>query len=174
MQYSTLLLTIFPLLALAAPAPSASKRQIQEDIMTAALNWQQDTGFVSSYLDYAVSTLPNSPPNLQTNGAQALAAEMNELSHKMVLDNFFITGTDTPNQDVINASNTLTGGPFTTVVNLLGDISRTGNLDDIANINSGRCATVLPAIDVYFAAVAQALGTTGQLVAIRPLACGGI
>ncbi|KUJ24484.1 uncharacterized protein LY89DRAFT_713327 [Mollisia scopiformis] len=126
MQYSTILLAVFPIMALAAPT-TMSKRQINEDIMTAALNWQQDTGFVSSYLDYAVSTFPNQPPNLLSNGAQALAAEQNEVLHKQILDNYFIYFTDTPNQNVINANAVLTSGnpsTFMSVVNNLQDISQ--------------------------------------------------
>ncbi|KAF4633883.1 hypothetical protein G7Y89_g4227 [Cudoniella acicularis] len=71
------------------------------------------------------------------------------------------------------ASQVLTSGTFQGVVDQLTDISNTGNLADIATINANRCANVLPAIDVYFAAVAQATGAQGVYQAIRPAACGG-
>jgi hypothetical protein len=178
MQFSTIFLAVLPALALAAPA-TLPKRQFpaqpnpNEDITMAAGAWLQDTGFVSSFLDFAVSTFPNPPPNLAANAAQALGAELDEVNHKMILDNFFVN-TLTPNQDVVNACNVLvTQGTFPAVVNRLIDIVATGNLTDVATINANRCANVLPAIDVYFHAVAIATGT-GFTPAIRPAACGGV
>ncbi|CZR55382.1 uncharacterized protein PAC_05269 [Phialocephala subalpina] len=98
MQFSTVFLAAFPLMALAAPSAPISSRQIPDpNITTAMFHWLQNTGFVSSLLDYAVSTFPNQPPNLQTNAAAALAAENDELSHKAILDNFLIYGTNAPN-----------------------------------------------------------------------------
>jgi hypothetical protein len=140
----------------------------------AASAWLQDTGFVSSFLDFAVSTFPNPPTNLGPNAAQALGAELDELNHKTILDNFFVN-TLTPNQDVVNAYNVLvTQGTFRQVVTGLADIAVTGNLADVATINANRCANVLPAIDVYFNAVAVATGQTSFSGAIRPAACGGV
>jgi hypothetical protein len=76
------------------------------------------TGFVSFFLDFAVSTFPNPPPNLVANAAQARGAELDEV-----------------------------------------------NLTDIAaTINANRCANVLPAIDVYFNAVAVATGQRDSLL----------
>ncbi|KAF8850447.1 hypothetical protein BDZ45DRAFT_696768 [Acephala macrosclerotiorum] len=102
MQFSTLFVAVFPALALAAPA-TLSKRQFQaqpnlnDDITMAAIAWFQDTGLVSSFLDFAVSTFPNPPPNLAVKAAQALGAELDELNHKTILDNFFINNTLAPN-----------------------------------------------------------------------------
>ena len=178
MQFSTSFLAVFPVLALAAPA-TLPKRQfpaqpnVNEDITMAASAWLQDTGFVSSFLDFAVSTSPNPPLNLVVNAAQALGAELDELNHKTILDNFFVNNTLTPNQDVVNAYNVLvTQGTFRKVVNGLLDIAATGNLADVAAINANRCANVLPAIDVYFNAVSVATGQAGFVPAIRPAACG--
>lgn len=172
MHFSILFVTLFPILALAAPSTAVPKRQVQEDITTAMLNWLQDTGFVSSYLDQAASLAPS---DVLADGALALAAENDERNHKAVLDNFFVFETDTPNQNVINANTTLiTDGNFESVVMLLEDISVTGNLADIMAINFVRCANVLPAIDAYFIAVAQATGSSFFSPAIRPLACAGI
>ncbi|KAF8865897.1 hypothetical protein BDZ45DRAFT_784177 [Acephala macrosclerotiorum] len=179
MQFSTLFIAAFPLLALAAPTPSTiAYRQTQADIATAMNDWLHDTFLVSSFLDYAVSFgLPNSPPNLESNAMAALTSEMDELSHKMVLDNYFLTNTDTPNQAVMAASQVLTTGnpgPFLQVVYGLMDMSVTGNLADVATINAIRCSVVLPAIDAYSLAVAQALGAAEVVPASRPAACGGL
>jgi hypothetical protein len=181
MQLSTLFITVCPVLALAVPV-TIPRRQFpnqfnpNEDITTAMFNWLQDTGFVSSFLDYATTNFPNPPTdgNLLTNAADALAAEIDETNHKGVLDNFFIFGTNAPNQDVINAYNVLvTQQTFQMVVDKLSDISTTGNLNDVQDINTNRCANVLPAIDVYFQAVATATGSSTVYQAIRPAACGG-
>jgi hypothetical protein len=171
MHFSTAFVAVLPALALAAPTTSLPKRQVNEDIATAAANWLQDTGFVSSYLD-AAATL--APADVLTNGVLALNAENDETNHKMILDNFFVLGTNAPNQAVANAKAILESGTFQTVVNLLGDISQTGNLADVQAINNVRCSQVLPAIDQYFIAVAQALGQTTFAPAIRPAACGGV
>lgn len=53
-------------------------------------------------------------------------------------------------------------------------MSMTGNLAEVAAINIGRCANVLPAIDVYFLAVAQVTGSQVVYQAIRPAASGGV
>ncbi|CZR63083.1 uncharacterized protein PAC_12980 [Phialocephala subalpina] len=178
MQFSTLFLAVFPALALAAPA-TLPKRQFpaqpntNEDITMAAAAWFQDTFFVSTFFDYAVSTSPNPPFNLGANAAQALSAELDELNHKTILDNFFVN-TTTPNPDVVNAYNVLvTQGNFQQVVIGLADIATTGNLANVMTISTNRCAFVLPAIDVYFNAVAAATGQSLPLAA-RPLACGGV
>lgn len=171
MQLSTFFVTLLPVLALAAPSVAIPKRQVQEDINTAMLNWLQDTGFVSSYLDAAASLAPS---DVLSDGALALAAENDELNHKAILDNFFIFETDTPDQNVINANTVLvTEGHFQMVVDQLQDISVTGNLADIQAINWNRCTNVLPAIDAYFFAVSQVTGGVFY-PAIRPLACGGV
>jgi hypothetical protein len=178
MQYSALFLA-FATLALAAPT-TMPKRQFptqfnpKEDITAAAKAWLQDTASVSSFLDFATSTFPSSPPNLLSKGVFALNAEKDELDHKMILDNFFIFETRTPNEDVIEAFNILvTEGKFQKVVDGLQDISTTGNLADVAIINKNRCKNVLPAIDVYFKAVAEATGQSEFVPAVRPAACGG-
>lgn len=172
MQFSTRFLAVFPALTLAAPA-TLPKRQfpawlnLNENITITASAWLQDTGFASSFLDFAISTFPNPPPNL--------AAEFDEVNHKTTLNNFFVNNTLTPNQDVVNAYIALvTQGHFQDVLNGLIDIAATGNLANVATINANRCANVLPAIDAYFNAVAVAMGQTGFVAAIRPAACGGV
>lgn len=76
--------------------------------------------------------------------------------------------------DVVNAFNVLvTEGTFGKVVAGLKDISTTGNLGDVEAINENRCKNVLPAIDVYFNAVAVATGQSSFEPAVRPAACGG-
>jgi hypothetical protein len=170
MYFSATLVALFPILALAAPSSNVRSKR-QEDIATAAANWLQDTGFVSSYLDVAATLAPN---DVLSNGALALAAEKDELNHKAILDNFFIFFTDTPNQAVVNAKAVLESGTFQSVVDLLQDMSVTGNVADVITINTVRCSQVLPAIDQYFIAVAEATGQATFAPAIRPAACGGI
>jgi hypothetical protein len=175
MQFYTILLGIsLPLLALSAPTERIAKRSLSTELNGAVAGWLQDTGFVSSFLDYAVSTFPTPPANLLANAAAALNAELDELSHKAILDsNFIFVGPQ--NQAVINAYDVLvTQGTFMQVVNGLRTIAATGDLSQVATINTVRCGQVLPAIDVYFAAVAEALGQTGAYAAIRPAACGGV
>ena len=47
-------------------------------------------------------------------------------------------------------------------------------LMDISTTNMVSCSLVLPTIDVYFAAVAEALGNQVVYTTVRPAACGGI
>ena len=46
-----------------------------------------------------------------------------------------------------------------------------GDVFDVQLINDNRCTNLLPAIDLYFAAASQALGSAATLQATRPLAC---
>lgn len=179
MQFSTLFLASLPFLALAAPA-TLPKRQFpaqpnpNEDITAAAAAWLQDTGFVSSFLDFATSTFPAAPPNLLANAASAVGAELDELNHKKILDAFFVTNAAVPNPDIVAANDVLVNQfKFQMVVDGLMNITATGNLDIVAIINANRCANVLPAIDAYFNAVAVATGQPTFFPAIRPAACGG-
>jgi hypothetical protein len=174
MHFSTLLLTLLPVLALAAPSTTPLKRQNSpptlDDINNAQLAWLQDTGAVSSFLDYAVSLFPGSPSDLLYQAWIALAAEKDELTHKAVLDSVFVFG-DNADPNVLAAYQVLVNdGTFQSVVDLLQDMANTGNLADVQLINSNRCANVLPAIDTYFAAAAHVTGGVAY-PAIRPLAC---
>lgn len=176
MQLSTIILAFFPALALTAPAV-LSERQFpakfnpNEDITAAAQAWLQDTATVSSFLEFSTSLFPLSPPHLRSKATAALNAEKDELNHKSILDAFFIDKAKTPNQAVVDASNVLVSGTFQLVVDKLQDISKTGNLNDVADINNDRCKNVLPAIDVYFKAVAEATGQKEFVPAVRPAAC---
>ena len=133
------------------------------ELRTAMLAWQHDTAIVSSFLDIATHL---SPHDIEIQGAHALAAEKDELTHKAVID-AALGGK--PN--VQEANNVLvTQGTFQTVVDLLTDMADNGN-DDVRVIDEGRCPHVLPAIDMYFAAVVSACGLPGPVTAVRPQAC---
>jgi hypothetical protein len=172
MHYSTLLLSLLPALALAAPSTTPSKRQSSppalDDIINAQILWNQDTNVVSNFLNYAAFL---SPSDVLAQAQIALAAEQDELTHKSVLDSVFVF-VDNPDPAVQAAYNVLVNeGTFGSVVSLLQDMTTTGNVADVQLINTNRCTNVLPAIDTYFAAVAQMLGTPFVLTAVRPLVC---
>ncbi len=133
------------------------------ELRTAMLAWQHDTSIVSSFLDIASHL---SPHDIEIQGGHALAAEKDELTHKAVIDAALGT-----KANVQEANNVLvTQGTFQTVVDLLTDMADNGN-NDVKVINEGRCPHVLPAIDMYFAAVVSACGLPGKVTAIRPHAC---
>ncbi|KAF8851308.1 hypothetical protein BDZ45DRAFT_696043 [Acephala macrosclerotiorum] len=147
----------FTVLAVAASVAETitPKRQVSETITAAANSWRNDTGTVSAFLDYAVSLLPNSPSDFLEHAATALAAELDELTHKAVLDKFFLLNTTQPNHAVSDADSILvTDGTFQYVVDSLTDISKTGRLVNVLSINAVRCTYVLPAIDTYLEQVA--------------------
>jgi hypothetical protein len=167
MHYSTILFGLLPAVALAAPSLSARQQYTPEDIANAVIQWQQDTGIVSQFLDNAAFF---SPSDLLAQAQNALNFENDELNHKAVLDFVFVN----IDPNVNNANNILVGeGKFADVVNLLQDMAINGNIGDVKLINDNRCANVLPAIDAYFAAAVAAgfLGDSGAVTAIRPLAC---
>ncbi|KAH0592458.1 hypothetical protein MHUMG1_09845 [Metarhizium humberi] len=176
-------------LAASQPAPqdqlsqeseALSKRARQpsaQAIDAAARSWQRDTGVVSQFLSTAESM---SPQQLQQQARGALAAENDELNHKAVLDQMFLTG-PRRNRDatVRQANNVLdTQGTFQFVVDGLQTLSRRGARMSpgqvsamIRAINNDRCPQVLPAIDAYMAAAAGAGQTGNALRAIRPSNC---
>jgi len=83
------------------------------------------------------------------------------------------------NELVIGANNTLvTDGTFDVVVAGLRDLVNNGErmgADEVEavvlGINVGRCARVLPAIDIYLGTASQLLGSGITLVANRPNNC---
>lgn len=168
MQFSTLVFSIMSLLTLDSP-PDA----LQLELNNAVAAWQQDTGFIS-FLDYAAGLQPTFTLSLAffANAQAAFAAEIDELSHKAVLDsNFIYIGL--LNQAVINAYEILvTQGTFMQIVNGLTDMANTRNLVQLAKINDVRRAQVSLAIDAYLVAVIQALGNPVVFTTMRPAACG--
>jgi hypothetical protein len=136
-------------------------------------DWQADTAAVSAFLNFAPTFTDEAA---FINAAQsALNSENDETFHKAVIDMTFF--------NVIGeANNTLiTEGTFNMVVMGLQNLVNNGlaALDTITSINQNRCGNVLPAIDMYFFAVENALTTfpdglsipvpTGG--AVRPSAC---
>ncbi|KID93439.1 hypothetical protein MAJ_10593, partial [Metarhizium majus ARSEF 297] len=159
-----------------------SKRARQpsaQAIDAAARSWQRDTGVVSQFLSTAESM---SPQQLQQQARGALAAENDELNHKAVLDQMFLTGARRNRDATVRQANNVldTQGTFQFVVDGLQTLSRRGARMSpgqvsamIRAINRDRCPQVLPAIDAYMAAAAGAgAGQTGNaLRAIRPSNC---
>lgn len=175
---------------LAFPSPSSkrssSASREANQIKHAVFAWQQDTGIVSNFLNQAQARDFSGQAAYHHAASGALAAELNELVHKAVLDK------DLPHTpEVENANTTLvTDGDFESVVQLLTDLTHLnfstdrGEIrKDINHINfgnatvGGRCFGVLPAIDEYFnAAAKQVEKLDGSKVlfgvsAIRPTAC---
>jgi hypothetical protein len=146
--------------------------QPKESITVTARNWLQDTKTVSSFLDYGVTFPASLPPDILKNAAEALAAELDELTHKAMLDEYFINNTAEVNQKVYFANAVLvTGGIFQFVVDSLKNIPETDNVSIVKDINVARCMWILPTIDVYFEQVAFATNQTVIELAFRPLAC---
>jgi hypothetical protein len=179
MQYSiaaTILLALGCNIVTCAPHFKLTTRQSFQDTQTlaAAENWQTDTGTVSQFLSTAESL---DPSDLVSQASTALSAELDELTRKSFLDLQFLQGNN-PNTAVQAASTILVAqGTFQFVVNGLQGLADNGaNMtpDDVTaaiqSINADRCGSVLPAIDQYFLAVGQLLGTD-PLTAIRPTNC---
>ncbi|TID20679.1 hypothetical protein E2P81_ATG05308 [Venturia nashicola] len=148
--------------------PSGQVSQDQAQLMQTAIDaWMRDTGVVSNFL--------NIGPNIQDeqtfkNQAQiAHSAEVDELTHKAVLDQFM-----PDNQNVKAANSTLSNGAFQLVVDRLDDMSRQGfsQKNGIDDINKDRCINVLPNIDTYMREGANTIGN-GQVTqqSVRPAAC---
>ncbi|KAF2230802.1 hypothetical protein EV356DRAFT_519317 [Viridothelium virens] len=176
-------LMLLPLLSTAKPL--LKSRQIADpqptagDLNNAVFKWQSDTGLVSNFLNVAVD--PNGPPtgqDLLNDAASAFSSENDELNWKAVIDSSDLAFED---PRIAQANDTLvTQGTFQMVVQGLQDISINGDSvrqADVDNINNVRCSQVLPAIDMYFAAVADflnAVSTEGPFqtqTAVRPFAC---
>ncbi|KAI9656305.1 MAG: hypothetical protein M1821_004968 [Bathelium mastoideum] len=164
------------------PPPQATPTEPQptaDDLNNAVLKWQADTGLVSNFLNVAVD--PNGPPtgqDLLNDASSAFGSETDELNWKAVIDGSDVAFEDTR---IAQANEILvTQGTFNMVVQGLQDISVSGDIvrqQDVDNINDVRCNQVLPAIDMYFAAVADFLnsvsdeGTFETQTAVRPFAC---
>lgn len=164
------------------PPPQATPTQPQptaDDLNNAVLQWQSDTSLVSNFLNVAVD--PNGPPtgqDLLNDASSALGSENDELNWKAIID-----GSDLAFEDprIAQANDILaTQGTFNQVVTGLQDISINGDSvrqTDVDNINNVRCSQVLPAIDMYFAAVADFLNSVSDegpfqtQTAVRPFAC---
>lgn len=165
---------------LSQESEALSKRARQpsaQAIDAAARSWQRDTGVVSQFLSTAESM---SPQQLQQQARGALAAENDELNHKAVLDQMFLTGARRNRDATVRQANNVldTQGTFQFVVDGLQTLSRRGARMSpgqvsamIQAINRDRCPQVLPAIDAYMAAAAGAGQTGNALRAIRPSNC---
>jgi len=141
-------------------------------LMSTAVNaWMMDTGVVSNFL----LNIGNSLTDEMTfkNQAQiAHSAEVDELTHKAVLDQFMPN-----NVNVQKANSTLSNGAFQLVVDRLEDMAMQGRsqIQGITDINNDRCVNVLPNIDAYMREAALTIGN-GQPIqqSVRPSACANI
>jgi hypothetical protein len=132
--------------------------------------WMRDTGVVSNFLNTGGSLTDE-----QTFKNQALiahSAEVDELTHKNVLDQFMPN-----NQNVKAANSTLSNGAFQLVVDQLQNMADNGRsqMGGIDLINKDRCINVLPNIDMYMREAALTIGM-GRPVqqSVRPAACSNI
>jgi len=146
-----------------------------QDIADAQNEWAADTSKVSQFLSAAESL---DSGDLVTQATTALANEKDELIHKAVLDNQFLSVSN-PDPNVQQANDTLVGqGTFMFVVNGLQALATNGasmSPSDVSaailSINTDRCTFVLPAIDEYFTASGNLLNNGDVLVANRPDNC---
>ena len=158
-----------------SPQPTA------DDLNNAVLDWQADTQDVSSFLDFAASftDADGSNSDFMFDALSATNSEKDELTHKAVIDSSDLAFEDAR---IAEANNTLvTMGTFQLVVNGLQDMANEGEsviASEVAVINADRCCNVLPAIDMYFAAVADFINSVNPdsppvatQTAIRPQAC---
>lgn len=159
------------LLSLAQAGPLTKRQYLDVNAIQDAINaWQSDTGAVSNFLNTATSI--TDPSSFQQAAQSAHDSEVDELTHKTVLDQQLLM---LPfNADLQNANNSLvTLGAFQFVVDELQDMVDQGPssaAQAVSEINADRCVSVLPAIDEYFRAAANAIGAT-PVQAIRPTNC---
>lgn len=140
-------------------------------LQAAADNWSFDTGMVSNNQNTG-KALVNNAAKFQAQANIAYNAEVDELTHKAILDQ--IIGND---PDVSIANQTLTNGCFQSVVDNLQIMANQGPSQAglIDNINMVRCTQILPSIDTYLAVAARVIGNGATLrTAIRPDACAAI
>ncbi|KAI0159770.1 hypothetical protein GGR57DRAFT_437362 [Xylariaceae sp. FL1272] len=157
----------------ATPLSCNAPRSEVTDIATAVNKWRADTGIVSQFLSTATSL---SGSKLVDAAKIALAAELDELTHKAVIDKYL--GQDGAIQ---GADNTLVGKKtFQFVVDALQDFADNGATKSVEEVdelvkstNEDRCLQVLPAIDTYFRVSANFLNTGLAAVAARPNNCPG-
>lgn len=169
-------LTMASTLAMAAPTSiprdAPSKRQTSAaDLQSAVAAWASDTDKVSNFLDAAAGL---TGADFITQATTAAMNEMDELTHKAVLD---ADATLAATSLVQTANTTLvTNGSFQMVVNLLQDMATNGQakVGDVQLINNVRCLMVLPAINMYFLAVSQATGSGVATLAIFPQGCNQV
>ena len=166
--------------AIAPPQPTATKPQPSaEDLQNAVLKWQNDTRLVSDFLNVAGD--PESPPTGQTlidDASSALNSENDEGSWKAIIDGSEVASKDSR---VAQANDILaTQGTTKMVVQGLQSIMTNGDAmrqQEVDSINKVRCSQVLPAVDMYFAAVADFLngmdpkGKVSTQKSVRPTAC---
>ncbi|RDI80828.1 hypothetical protein Vi05172_g9156 [Venturia inaequalis] len=142
----------------------------KQAMQLAMSNWQTDTGIVSAFQNAG----PNSMSAQEFKGIAdgAFKAEVDELSHKAVLDK--VIGKD-PRVSIANL--TLTNGAFQSVVDNLQIMSKQGTtrINLIDTINQVRCVQILPSIDTYMLVAAEYIGqNVQQRRAVRPNACEDI
>ncbi|KAK5709911.1 hypothetical protein LTR17_019357 [Elasticomyces elasticus] len=168
-------------------------------LVIAAFQWHSDTAAVSAFLDNAAQAIASGQSFDLTGDAQsAFGSETNEKTQKGAIEGFICLDSacdaDISFTGIGAAKIELEGGAFQSVLDQLNEISSapegTSALD-VANaisiINNGnsatdgRCAGVLPAIDLYFRSAADVLKriipgdtTLDGLTAARPAACNGI
>jgi hypothetical protein len=138
-------------------------------IQTAVDAWQRDTGVVSNFLNMGATFTDDE--TFKNQALIAHSAEVDELTHKNVLDQFV------QNKNVAGANATLTNGAFQLVVDQLLLMATQGRqaMGGIDLINKDRCVNVLPNIDTYFRESALAIGGgTAVQQSFRPAACGSI
>lgn len=158
--------------------PTLSARQISaEAVMNAQLFWAGDTSLVSRFLSMAPSL---SGQDLANAAASALASQGDELTQKNVLDEVFRTlgdGDGGVAMTKVFAANTtlIDQGTLDFVVTGLRGLSINGAgftsdevLSSVTMINTVRCRSVLPAIDVYLKSAGVLSGQQFPNVAVRP------
>ncbi|PHH76063.1 hypothetical protein CDD82_4151 [Ophiocordyceps australis] len=146
-----------------------------DEILNAQMGWRSDTGVVSNFLSNAERM---SPEQLSSEASIALDAELDELTHKKVLDRKFTQGFG-QDQTVLQANNVLEGQQtFQFVVDGLKDFKENGQTmapQDVSRkiraINTDRCGQVLPSIDKYMTAAAGVLQQPEVPKAYRPTNC---
>jgi hypothetical protein len=173
MHYFALLFALLPALSLAAPTHNHNPSK--HDINEARFAWAADTGTVSHFLSTAPFLHGQALSDL---AAGALAAELDELTHKAVIDDKFLL-VDHPNHKIVKANDVLvTQKTFQFVVDGLTKFKDNGasytkaQIDSlVASMNKDRCFHVLPAIDTYLRVAGQFTHTDPSLHATRPNNC---
>jgi len=140
-------------------------------LMSTAVNaWVMDTGVVSNFLNMGNSFTDET--TFKNQAQIAHSAEVDELTHKAVLDQFMPN-----NVNVQKANATLSNGAFQLVVDRLEDMVMQGRsqIQAITDINNDRCVNVLPNINIYLREAALTIGN-GQPIqqSVRPAACANI
>ncbi|KAI0521256.1 hypothetical protein F5B22DRAFT_596317 [Xylaria bambusicola] len=170
MQFSlTLILT--SILSLTQALPSGIAVRGNQQIADAQNSWRADTSMVSQFLS-SVPTLRGA--ELQSAAQVALNAEIDELTHKKVLDGVFSS-----DPRIVQANNILVNqGTFQSVVDALQSFTDDGaSMSEaeittlLRNTNTVRCGQVLPAIDTYFRVAGERLNNGVLLLATRPNNC---